>query len=196
MEIQLIASTNKLKDTKDMKKFSRDCARVCYTSKDFEQLREEVADTKLTDRLLRSGHHSVFEHINLTFYMKNIPKIFAMILNNEKQYATSEKSARYTQMKTTIPLQKEKYNKWMKILIPKINEVFPKIKKGRDEVIKKLAQENARYMTSVFTPTKMVHTVNLRQLNFIMQGFEENIIKYRENKNPFFNRLPESLGQF
>lgn len=45
---------------------------------------------------LNNGHHSVYDHINVSLNLQNIPKILAMVINNEHQYTTSEKSGRYT----------------------------------------------------------------------------------------------------
>jgi thymidylate synthase ThyX len=194
MKIEVIGSSKNLKEKEDFLKFSQNCGRVCYSEKDFEELMSEETNPALIKQMLNSGHHSVFEHINLTLYFKDMPKIFAMILNNEKQYATSEKSARYTKMSDIEPLQKEKYNKWMEILIPEINKVYLQMEdtKKRDIAIKKLAQENARYMTSVFTPTKMVYTLNLRQLNFLRGEFK----KFGEQKSEFKKRLSKYTNEF
>ena len=68
--------------------------------------------------------------------------------------------------------------------------------KARDEAIKKLAQENARYVTSVFTPTSMAYTVNLRQLNFLQQQFEIIVNDPETKKNLFQSRLVESMKEF
>jgi len=78
-------------------------------------------------------------------------------------------------MKEMDSFQEILYNKWSKILLPVIDSVYPKIKdeKFRRDKIEKLAKENARYMTSVFTPTKMLYTINLRQLNFLMDQFDK-----------------------
>jgi thymidylate synthase ThyX len=159
-------------------RFTRNCARGGYSEDDFDAIRKEEFKPEFLRNLVGLGHHSVFEHINLNFYLKGVPKIMAMIFNNEKQYATSEKSARWTRMEDIEPRQNELYNKWMDILIPRIDSVLPQKTKNRKTVAKKLGQENARYMTSVFTPTKMVHTLNWRQLNFIMKEFEE----FQENE--------------
>lgn len=199
MDIQLVASTNRLKDVKKMIDLSQKCGRVCYTEKDFLDVLKERADKGLQKRLIGSGHHSVFEHINFTFNFMGIPKALAMILNNEKQYATSEKSARYTIMKDMEPEQREKYDKWMDILIPKIDKIYPQMKNEDDraKAIKKLAQENARYMTSVFTPTKMVHTINLRQLNYIQDEFEKILAGDTPlAEGRFWYRLIPSLESF
>ncbi len=175
MEIKLIGSTNRLKAIKSMKDFSYYCGRQCYTDKDFEEVQKEIPKKDLMDKMINRGHHSVFEHMGLTFYFRGYPKMFVMMLNNEKQYATSEKSARYTQMKNMIPEQKEKYDKWMNLLIPEIDRVYPQMKNSseREDAIINLAQENARYMTSVFTPTKMIHSLNFRQLNHLISEFED-----------------------
>ena len=206
MKVDLIGSTNNMRETADFLKYSQACGRQCYSGKGFEELKHEPYNQELVEgRLLRSGHHSVFEHINLTFSMSGLPKIMAMVLNNERQYATSEKSARYTQMKDINEHQKQLYDKWMRELYLTINHIYPK---GMDEevregAIKKLAQENARYMTSVFTPTKMIHTVNLRQLNFIINEFEryveqvdEDDVGIEDDSDAFKKGVAESMKEF
>ncbi len=198
MKIELVTSTGNLQNSQEMIEFGSRCARVCYNKKNWGELQKEPIRESLLNRLIKSGHHSVFEHINLTFNFDEIPKALAMVFNNEKQYATSEKSARYTQMRNIEPIQKELYNKWMETLIPEIEKVYPSIKdsKLRKGAIKKLAQENARYMSSVFTPTKMVHTINLRQLNFLQQGFENFIEEYSDKNYSFEFRLRNYMGDF
>jgi hypothetical protein len=170
MEIELKASTNDIKDKEGALELARAAARVCYTKKDFEQLVEEEDSHDLVARLVNSGHHSPFDHIQLGFYFKGLPKIGAMILNNEKAYTTSEKSARYTVMKDIDPEQKALFDKWMPILEQRIHKQYGYL---NEEKTKKLAQENARYMTSVFTPTKMFHTMSFRQLNYFMHWFDD-----------------------
>jgi len=197
MKIELKGSTNGYKTKEEFLKFAQDAARVCYSEKDWDDIKEEPPNSNLINRTIKSGHHSPYEHIWLNFYMNEMPKALVMVLNNEKQYVTSEKSARYTQMKQVSDEQREKYDKWMKILIPLINKVYPASneKDMRDMSIKKLAQENARYMTSVFTPTKMLHTINLRQLNFFMYEFEKFIFE-NQNGNEFKKRLASGMREF
>lgn len=198
MNIELIASTGDLREPKDMIEFGLKCARICYTEKDWEKIQKEPVNEQLLNRLLNSGHHSVFEHMNLTFDFNKMSKALVMLFNNEKQYATSEKSVRYTVMSDIAPEQKRLYDKWMSALIPEINKVYPQMRdnSARDVAIKKLAQENARYMTSVFTPTKMVHTINLRQLNFIQQQFERFAEQYKNSGDEFKVRLATEMQDF
>jgi thymidylate synthase ThyX len=204
MDIVLIPQFNGTATIEDIKKTAQVAARVCYSKKDIDGLFEELYDELLVEgRLLKGGHHSPFEHKHLTFYMRNIPKMLAMTLNNERQCATSEKSARYTQMELEEE-QQELYDKWLGRFEEMISREYPESEfpklyiAGSDKKtsLTKLAQENARYVTSVFTPTKMVHTINARQINFIMQAFGEYIAKKGEKGSDFERRLASDMAEF
>ena len=145
-------------------------AGLCYAKTSFHDILEEDKDKTLRriENTLNNGHHSVYDHIWISFYIKNIPKILAMVLNNEKQYTTSEKSLRYTPIDDSLDVsveEKKAYYKWLEIMKDKIGtkygEVFSKTK------IKTLAQENARSFISVFMPTQMVYSTTLRQINIL-----------------------------
>ena len=145
---------------------------ICYSKDGFDSLK--VEDSSKTERRIKAtlsgGHHSVYDHILLNLDIQNIPKMLAIVLNNEKQYTTSEKSLRYTEVKRTkegnVTLEEEElYNKWMHIFESVIKEKYGYI--YSDKKIKKLAQENARYLISVFTKTEMIYSATLRQLNYL-----------------------------
>lgn len=149
---------------------------VCYMNGTFENLLNEPEEKtqKRITATMGSGHHSVYEHAYITLELENIPKLFAMVLNNEKVYVTSEKSARYTKMDCSGK-EKELYEKWVKIFEEKIREKYSKSNFMSDTRITKLAQENARYLLSVKTPTTMVYTVSYRQLNYLCKWFEDEL---------------------
>lgn len=71
---------------------------MCYDKEGFVHLENELEEKTMrrVDMTSNNGHHSVYDHILINFNLQNLPKILAMVLNNEHQYATSEKSARYT----------------------------------------------------------------------------------------------------
>jgi thymidylate synthase ThyX len=125
MELELIVSTDGLTGSQEMLELGTQFGRICYANKPWSELREEPVNIQLLDRLINSGHHSVFEHSVLSFNLLEVPKALAMVLNNEKQYATSERSARYTVMSNIDPKQKELYDKWMEILTPEIGNIYP-----------------------------------------------------------------------
>lgn len=168
-------------------------AGICYMPHDFNTLQnEELTKTfARANGTMKSGHHSVFEHYYVTLYLENIPKLFAILLNNEKVYTTSEKSARYTKMELT-GIEKELYEKWLKTFEVVIKDKYGNNKYFDDKRIHKLAQENARYFTSVMTPTCMAHTVSYRQLNYLCGWLKE----FEHSDNPVYKMLAPTASEF
>ena len=195
MKIDVIAST-KVRDEAiqdEYNLFGGRLAGICYMPHDFETLKNEPIN-KTKDRAngtKSSGHHSVFEHAYITFYMEGIPKLFAMLLNNEKVYTTSEKSARYTNMKLE-GIEEELYNKWLNKFIELISNKYGNVEYFDAKRIKKLAMENARYFTSVLTPTNMSYTVSYRQLNYICGWMQ----KFSEESNEIYKMLIPTANEF
>ena len=153
---------------------------TCYMADDFEKLYQKTEENilKIANLVEQNGHHSTFGHSHLTLEISGLPKALAMVLNNEKEYCTSEKSARYTLMKDIEPSQQALYDKWKEIFKGKIDKVYGKSQPFFDKDGKKstkLAQENARYMLSVFTPTNMVYTTSFRQLNYLYHWMQKEI---------------------
>lgn len=178
MKISVIGSTCSSKD--EAVKFAGRAAGVCYMPSNFESLASEPEERTFARAkgTLISGHHSVYDHITYNLLLEDIPKILAMVLNNEGFYTTSEKSARYTKMNMDEN-DIELYTKWLSRFKKLINDrygdkfrAFYVDPTKAQRSIDKLAMENARYMISVFTPTTMVYTVSLRQLNYILGFFK------------------------
>ena len=195
MEIKVIGSTKVgyVLPKEEALDFSGKSAGICYLPDTLETLFSESEEkTKRRYNMnLDSGHHSVFGHVTYNLSLEGIPKIIAMILNNEKIYNTSEKSARYTKMQ---PSEKEKalYEKWIEIYKDVISKEYPKLD---DKKVQKLAQENARYLISVFTPaTIMEYTVSFQQLNFIISWFEDYIEKAKDTV--FSKQLKKAMKEF
>lgn len=177
----------------DAIEFCGKCGKVCYERTTIDDIFAEKIE-KSRDRAFKciaSGHHSILDHAFYSLSLEGIPKILAMILNNEKYYATSEKSARYTKMAASDE-EKELYLKWIEIYTDLILKENPEFDPGFAE---KLAQENARYLISVFTPaTDMVYTTSLRQWNYIMYWAQEYIDNAPNDE--FSYRVKNALEDF
>ena len=201
MKVNIIASTKVGYELpkEEALNFSGKSAGICYLPDTLEVLFSEPSEKteRRVNGNIASGHHSVFGHITYNLSLEGIPKILAMILNNEKMYNTSEKSARYTKME---PSEQEKalYEKWIEIYKEQISKKYPEFDEKK---ALKLAQENARYLISVFTPaTIMEYTVNFGQLNYIINWAKDYIaeepetafsIKLKEVFKNFLNALPD-----
>ena len=148
MNVKLISTPNGIDTLEGAKKYCQDFARICYSEKDFDDFK-------------------------MGLYFDGLPKAMEIVFNNEVPNTTAEKSARYTVMKDIPADQKVLYDKWKGIFVKEIDKIYPKSIVGRHAKINKLAQENARYVTSVFTPTKMGYTMSLRQMNILASEFEK-----------------------
>ena len=189
-------------DKKEAIKLSGKIAGVCYDKEGFKHLENEPEDktNRRINMTLNNGHHSVYDHINISLNIQNIPKMLAMVINNEHQYTTSEKSGRYTPVvcgDNSIITEKEEelYNKWVNIFKIKIKEKYGNI--YSDFKIKTLAQENARYLVTVFMPAQMIYTTSLRQINYIASWMlEYGLDKGFKPATEFDKKLADSMGNF
>jgi hypothetical protein len=204
MKVQLVETTGRIYDLPTAKRWVQNHARICYSEKSWDELVDEAFMPGLVGDLIGRGHHSPFDHFGLNFYLDGPEKALAMVFNNQGMYTTSEKSARYTTMKDIPEQQKRLYDKWDNWFLEEIQERFPaekfpalhaRRKPTEKTTAEKLAQENARYMTSVFTPTKMTHSISLRQANIIYHWFNDFIAE-NENSSPFNSRLAQSMRGF
>lgn len=95
MKIKVIASTKVgyVLPKEEAIDFSGKSAGICYLPDTVETLFAEAPEKtqRRANGNLESGHHSVFGHAHYNLIFEGIPKILAMILNNEKIYNTSEK---------------------------------------------------------------------------------------------------------
>lgn len=188
-------------DKEEAIKLSGKIAGVCYDREGFNHIKNEPEEVTMrrVDMTLNNGHHSVYDHIMINLNIQNLPKILAMILNNEHQYTTSEKSARYTPVvrsENSIITEDEEqlYNKWVQIFKTKIKEKYGDV--FNDAKIKKLAQENARYLVTVFMPTQMIYTTSLRQINYIVSWMGKYMREVASHNDKFEKKLSLAMSEF
>lgn len=203
LKITLLENTPFLKEdgTFDLKRamsFSGKVGGICYNEEGLmASFAEPEEKTEKRVNSTTSGEHqSIYEHIGIGMYLKDSSKMLDMVLNNEHQYSTSERSLRYTAVKedesNLSKKEIELYNKWYNIFLDKITEEYGEVLKPFK--IKTLAKENARYMVSTFINTEMVHTIPLAQLNRIVCYMKEFVAK--ENKDEFETRLAKDFEMF
>lgn len=205
MRIELVKNSSFVRDdgTFDLEsalKLSGKFAGECYSKEGLVKLMNEPEDRTngRIDLTINNGHHSVYDHNNVTMEIVGIPKILAMVLNNEKQYTTSEKSLRYTTVenKNGCITKKEEdlYNEWFEIYNSLITKEYGYIHNAVK--IKKLAQENARYLVTTFIPTQMIYTTTIRQYNYLA-SFMKKYIEEKNNSEDYFEKaLVNSMKEF
>ena len=166
---------------------------------DFETLRaeDETKTFRRADLTKSSGHHSVYDHATITLYLHCIPRVLEGMLDNERYMVSSVKSGRYTLH--PLPDNEQKiYDKWLAKFSVLIRDTYqaeyPQF--FTDSKIKKLAMENARYITSSFTMVSMLHTISYRQLNYLYGFFTDYADKIKNSQNPFEQKLYPYVVEF
>ena len=147
-------------------------AGICYMNGSFfdEKVSGKEPAINRAERVLNTGHHSIANHMMIEVLFEGISKSAAMVLNNLKFYATSEKSGRYTTMEGYTKLEKELYDKWREKLIPIIKKEYPDMD---DKLATKLAMENARMFIGVDSRiVTMGYSAAYNQWMYIIRWFE------------------------
>ena len=179
MKIKII--NNQIDLTKEnILKIAGSYANICSSHKNYDDFCNSERNTKITEHCIKSGHHSIFDHINITFSLENIPKIIVFMLNNIGMYNTSEKSGRYTQFDVD---KYPTYKKWIGLfekVILNTNSVKQHIKDDL-KLVNKLAMENARYFLPIDFETNLIYTISIRNLSYLYDALCELIGEYNED---------------
>lgn len=219
-------------DLEDEKVFSGKNAGICYQKDGYfnTSVSDPVQAGKRFSRVAGTNHHSISDHAKVEVLFENCSKMLAILLNSLQDYATSEKSGRYTVMTGNSEKETKLYDKWRVLFKKRILELYPDIddsvlvsqmsKLGHSDVIivdgklsndsmvdfdefsqdclrqikstcdtlpsTKIAQENARYVLSVFTKSTTIgYSTSLRQWNYIYDWCQKYISQYAIHRNLF-----------
>lgn len=187
------------------------CLAMCYEKDNFDKIKEQSDEQSIKRAMMciKSGHHSGFEHVKYTFEIIGISKFLAMVLNNMTNYATSEKSARYTVLTFDNEEESKLRDKWQEIFFKIIHDEYydlfyqfikktdlpeEKIVEKVNIAITKKAQENSRNITSIWAKTKMIYTINIRMLSYLVYDLKNFIKTYEDT--PLIVRLKKDMKEF
>ncbi len=139
-------------------------ARVCYSSNPHSLKLDDEEIKKILRRVIKSGHHSVLEHVNFTFLIEGISRVATHQLVRHRIASYSQQSHRYTKIKpdsfATPPSIEENQ---------KAKELFEKHLKNSIELYEKLIElgikkEDARFVIPQAVVSNIVITMNAREL--------------------------------
>lgn len=142
-------------------------ARLCYSEVGATQLLEKLAPTQV-ERLLRqvisSGHHSVLEHASFTFAIDGISRTTSHQLVRHRLASYSQQSQRYVSYKSpdyVIPPSIASDPDRKKLFERAVNTAFEQY---RGLIEAGVPVEDARYLLPNATTTRLVMTMNAREL--------------------------------
>lgn len=143
-------------------------AKLCYSGATISELKETVS-TKEQSKFLQMigsiGHHSVFEHVSFTFGIEGVSRTLTHQLVRHRVASFSQKSQRYVKheggfLYITPPLIQE-----MPEALAEYEEVMSKVSEAYDRLVALgVAPEDARYILPNAAETKIIVTMNAREL--------------------------------
>ncbi|MFH1227914.1 MAG: FAD-dependent thymidylate synthase [Planctomycetota bacterium] len=142
-------------------------ARLCYSDAGIEELKGRISATqtgKLVRMLVRMGHHSALEHASFTFGVEGVSRSLTHQLVRHRLASYSQQSQRYVKAEAfeyVIPPAIESN--------PRLKNIFNQTMSGIQKVYnlftrQGIAAEDARYVLPNATETKIIVTMNAREL--------------------------------
>lgn len=162
MNVQLIRSTSEPEKT---------CAlagRLCYSAASIDDLTEKITPAVITDiltRIIRSGHHSVLEHASFTFAIEGVSRALLAQLTRHRIASYSVQSQRYVTFKGgldhVVPpriASDERHAAAFAAAVGQAKALYDGL------VAAGIPAEDARYILPQASSTKLILTMNAREL--------------------------------
>lgn len=172
--------------------------RTCYSNLDYNTnytKYDKNDNIKLLKHLISSGHHSVLEHITLTFLFDNVSRVFSHQLVRHRVASYTQRSQRYCDesnssvvIPESIKNNSEAYIKYINI-IDEIHKVYNDLKTNDN-----INKEDVRYILPNSCNTIIIATFNLREYIHVCQERLCNRAQkeIRDNINESLNQLKEN----
>jgi len=143
-------------------------ARLCYSPSSINKLREKLEASDIEaflDKIMSLGHHSVLEHASFTFGIEGISRVTTHQLVRHRIASFSQQSQRYVS-------HKENFTSIMPDSIsenPAARQIFALMSESVHKAYTQLVEigipaEDARYILPNATETKIIMTMNAREL--------------------------------
>ena len=183
MNVKLLTSTESIHD---MENFAAIAALTCHANTEKEYVPSEV----LT-RIIKAGHESILEHINLTFSIKGLSRACLQELARHRHISLSVESTRHTLRKHLESKQ------WVENLADKL---LP-IQRDLLYYVSRLAEvsdytnDELKYYLPEFWPTNLILTLNIREFRHILKlrTAPQALKEFRFLARSMFREVPEQF---
>jgi thymidylate synthase (FAD) len=157
-----------LKWTKEPEKTCAVAGRLCYSAVGVEELDKKLDENKIKDilnKIVKSGHLSVLEHASFTFAIEGVSRALLAQLTRHRIASFSVQSQRYVKFKNGIDFVIPPTIKKNKELLNEYEEFLKTTEKYYTKLlVSGIPAEDARYVLPNATSTKIVLTMNAREL--------------------------------
>ena len=153
--------------TKEPERAVAMAARLCYSPSGAEELAEKMTDAQvenLVKKIISMGHASTMEHVSFTFAIEGISRVLTHQLVRHRIASYSQQSQRYVSehdFEYILPPSIAEND----IARAKFEKLMTSIRETYDELVAlDIPKEDARYVLSNATETKVLATFNARSL--------------------------------
>ncbi len=156
MNVKLLTSTESFHD---MEKFAALAALTCHANTDKDYIPADVLK-----RIIRLGHESILEHINLTFSIKGLSRACLQELARHRHISLSVESTRHT-------LRKQLENEsWFYENFKNVDQIslfhhFAQFANENPDI----SNDELKYFLPEFWPTNLIITLNIREFRHILK---------------------------
>ncbi|MBE3089654.1 MAG: FAD-dependent thymidylate synthase [Actinobacteria bacterium] len=157
-----------IRHTPEPEKLVAIAARLCYSPVGVEDLDKQLnlgAARKLVKFVIKSGHLSTTEHVYFTFGVEGISRVLSHQLVRHRIASFNQQSQRYVKFKENYEYIVPDLIKQNKEIKEKYKSLISDIHKFYEEMINSgIDAEDARYILPNSSETKMIVTMNAREL--------------------------------
>jgi thymidylate synthase (FAD) len=157
-----------LRQTSDPEKTCALAGRLCYSSRSIDELSEKLTPAAIKDllqRVISSEHLSVLEHASFTFGIEGVSRALLAQLSRHRIASFSVQSQRYVKLRDKLKYVLPPEIKKRQDLAREFVNAVEFTKNLYDKLLSEgIAAEDARYVLPQAATTKIICTMNAREL--------------------------------
>ena len=178
MKVELLTAISTLTD---MERFATLAALTCRANTD-----KEFVPCEVLGRIIKAGHESILEHINLTYSIKGISRALLQEVARHRHISLSVESTRHTLKKNFDAVGADlprEYSEYLFVL-------WSKMKDNPN-----MPNDELKYYLPEFWPTNLILTSNIRELRHILKlrTAPAALKEFRELARAMYEAVPEAF---
>lgn len=183
MIIELLTSTSSIAD---MEKFAALATLTCHANTN-----KEFVPAEVLGRIIKAGHESILEHINLTYSIKGISRALLQELARHRHISLSVESTRHTLKKYIENC--EGVEALFEAVPNKYHVALHNFLEFSYENTGITANDELKYFIPEFWPTNLILTSNVRELRHIidLRTAPAALKEFRELARAMYKAVPE-----
>ena len=169
----------------DMERFAALAALTCHANTEKEHEPSEVLK-----RIIKAGHESILEHINLSFSIQGLSRACLQELARHRHLSMSVESTRHTLRKHVedMPISAENGEY---LYLEKFNRAFRDFADSHPN----MPNDELKYYLPEFWPTNLIITLNVREFRHILdlRTSPAALREFRDLARSMFNEVPDQF---